>query len=58
MSKRNFDSRLSIVDTENDNSSDVSDVCPEDLVNMVKVSYVCIDYLGYIYNVFNSIKIS
>lgn len=58
MSKRNFNSRSSIVDTENDNNSDVSDVCPEDLVNMVKVSYVCIDYLYIQYNVFNSIKIS
>lgn len=45
MSKRNFNSRSTIVDTENDNNSDVSDVCPEDLVNMVKVSYVSIDYL-------------
>lgn len=42
MVKKNFNSRprSSIIDTENDNDSDVSDVCPEDLVNMVKVRYM------------------
>lgn len=45
MVKRNFNNRSSIIDTENDNDSDVSDVCPEDLVNMVKVRYMFQSFL-------------